>query len=217
MIPVAYSGTCVEIVDDYNALEPNAQDHKYWSDDKVSSVRKQIKDHYISQQQRLCCYCRKEYPTDHNGVWDGEHVISKALAPKFMFEPRNLAASCKDCNGVKHDKEVRVNPDLKKFPDKSANYTIVHPHFDDYGHHLKWLGDVVIPVTNKGNALITMCNLLRFGNATIGADTTPSTPEYERLIGILVKQDSTGVEYSMTLAAIKAYLDAITQKPSGES
>ncbi|MEN0116733.1 MAG: hypothetical protein AAGD15_08415 [Agrobacterium cavarae] len=214
MIPVVYSGTCVEIVNDYDALDAHAQDHKYWSDEKVSPVRKQIKDHYIAQQKRLCCYCRKEYPTNHNGVWDGEHVISKALAPKFMFEPRNLSASCKDCNGVKLDKEVRVNPALKKFPDESAHYTIVHPHFDEYGHHLKWLDDVVIPVTGKGIALIAMCNLIRFGNAAIGADTTPSTPEYERQVGKLVKLNSTEDEYDMALASIETHLKKVVGSSS---
>lgn len=216
MIPVVYSGSCVAIVDEYNGRDTALQDHKYWSDDAVSPVRKQIKDHYIAEQQRLCCYCRKEYPTAHNAVWDGEHIIPKALAPKFMFEPRNLAACCKDCNGAKLDSEVRSDPNRVSFPDQSAHYTIVHPHFDHYGQHILWLDDVVVAKTSKGAALVVMCNLVRFGNGSIDADTTPSSPEYERQMGKLVKRNASQVEYEMALASIAVHLKSTPQKPAGD-
>lgn len=212
MNPVAYSQPNQLIVDDYNNRPPAAGDFVYWSDDAVNPVRKQIKDHYIAEQQRRCCYCDRAYPTANNAVWDGEHIIPKSLAARFLFEPRNLAASCKDCNIAKDEKEVRVTPNRVNFPDKSTHYTIAHPHFDTYSHHVRWFGDVVQSLTPKGSKLIAMCNLTRFGHLKIGADPAPPNPMFDQLLGKLMDPQASQVELQMAWAGIGEYIKSIPQK-----
>lgn len=211
MTPVAYSKANQQIVDGYNNRPPTAGDFVYWNDNVVNPVRKQIKDHYIAEQQQHCCYCNRTYPTDNNAVWDGEHIISKKLAPKFLFEPRNLAASCKDCNIAKNEREVRVTPTRVSFPDKSAHYKIVHPHLDKYSDHIRWYGEVVSSLTPKGSKLIAMCNLTRFGHLKIGADPTPSNPVFEQLMGKLMDPQAPQVERRMAWAGIGEYIKSVPQ------
>lgn len=56
MNPVKYGAACQALVDAFNAREPDQKDHNYWSDDVINSVRAEIKEHYISEQNRRCCY-----------------------------------------------------------------------------------------------------------------------------------------------------------------
>ena len=108
MTPVNFSAASQILVDAYNAKAKTNKSAAYWSDDGVSEVRKEIKDHYIGEQGHRCAYCRQPNYTGNNAVWDAEHVISKQQNPEFMFEPRNLAISCKDCNIAKGEQEVRT-------------------------------------------------------------------------------------------------------------
>ncbi|WP_404365821.1 hypothetical protein AB5I39_09650 [Sphingomonas sp. MMS24-J45] len=165
MQPVEYSGAVVAIVQAFNARPPAAKVASYWSADEVNPVRKVIKDHYIGEQQQRCCYCQHLLETNNNAVWDGEHVISREAKPQFMFEARNLAVACKDCNIAKREQNVLKNKDRITFPVKSSDYLIVHPHFDTYGDHLIWYGVVVAAASSdsaKGTATIGMCNLTRY-------------------------------------------------------
>ncbi|TJV19667.1 hypothetical protein [Mesorhizobium sp.] len=212
MIPVTYSQANQGIVDGYENRTAVDKDPAYWNDDAVTPVRSQIKNHYISDQQQRCCYCRLVYPTNHNAVWDGEHIIPRALAARFMFEPRNLAASCKDCNNAKSDQEVRVRPNRVSFPDQSAHYKIMHPHFDEYDQHIAWYGKVVRALSQKGIKLVEMCNLQRFGLAKIGADTLPINATVAETIGKFMDPNLPPLEAEMALASLQAYVKTIKPK-----
>ncbi|MCF2906511.1 hypothetical protein L0666_16075 [Octadecabacter sp. CECT 8868] len=214
MNPVQYSAPNKTLVDAFEARQPDEKDPKYWNDDEVNSVRAEIKDHYIAEQGRQCCYCGRKYPTGNKAVWDGEHIIAKNLAPQFMFEPRNLAASCKDCNIAKHEDEVRANPKRKSFPDQSQNYVIVHPHFDNYNDHIRWYGEVVRALTPKGKALIIMCDLLRFGCTKAGLEVAPPNAQVDGMIGTMVDPQATQADKATAIELYSAYVKARAQKPA---
>jgi uncharacterized protein (TIGR02646 family) len=212
MNPVQYGEACQALVDAFNALECGQKDHNYWGDDAINAVRAEIKEHYIAEQNRRCCYCGREYPTDNKAVWDGEHIIAKSVAPHFMFEPRNLAASCKDCNIAKGEVEVRTNPKRKSFPNQSKHYKIVHPHFDTYHNHIRWYGDVVRPLSLKGGQLVSMCKLWRFGVTKAGAEVEPPNPLVDSMIGVMMDPHADGVTKEVAIEGYKAYVRAQPQK-----
>jgi 5-methylcytosine-specific restriction endonuclease McrA len=212
MTPVQYGAACRALVDSFNARVPAQKNHDYWNDPIIDPVRAEIKDHYIGEQNRRCCYCNREYPTGNKAVWDGEHIIAKSLAPRFMFEPRNLAASCKDCNIAKGEDEVRVNPKRQSFPDQSKHYIIVHPHFDEYDDHIRWYGDVVRPLTTKGAELVGKCNLWRFGVAKAGVEVQPPNPLADSLIGVMMDPQADPVTKAVAIEGYRAYVRTRPQK-----
>ncbi|TGQ80252.1 hypothetical protein EN850_13295 [Mesorhizobium sp. M8A.F.Ca.ET.207.01.1.1] len=211
MTPVKYSATSQLIVDKFEASAPDKQVGSYWSEDEVSPVRKEIKDHYIQEQNQRCCYCLVEIPTGNNAVWDGEHIISRDGAPRFMFEPVNLCISCKDCNGSKRELEVRKNPARKSFPSKSEHYKIVHPHLDPYAEHIRWFGKVVSPLSKKGVETVAMCDLTRFGRASAGASKVPTHPAMDKQIGVLMDPQADLIEMRMALASLTEYFKLVPQ------
>ncbi|QDI79790.1 HNH endonuclease [Methylorubrum populi] len=165
MQPVDYTGAACAVVQTFNSLNNGSKEGSYWSDPATEQVRKQIKDHYIAEQHQRCCYCRRQIQTNNNAVWDAEHIISRDARPQFMFEPRNLAISCKDCNIAKGEQNVMRNKNRVTFPVNSDDYVIVHPHFDEYETYILWFGPVVVAATSastKGSTTIKMCNLLRY-------------------------------------------------------
>ena len=217
MSPIKYGTVCQALVDAFNASEPTEKNQSYWNDAAINPVRAEIKDHYIADQNRRCCYCKREFPTDNKAVWDGEHIIAKSLAPHFMFEPRNLAASCKDCNIAKGEDEVRVNPKRKSFPNQSQHYFIVHPHFDDYDDHVRWYGDVVRPLSPKGGELVRMCKLWRFGFTKAGVELAPPNPLVEALIGVMMDPQADPLNKAVAIEGYKEYVRAQEQKPADQA
>lgn len=166
MQPVKYEGAIAAIVKAYDGRPEADKVATYWADNEVAPVRKVVKDHYIAEQQQLCCYCRHPIETNNHAVWEGEHIISRESKPQFMFEPRNLSISCKDCNRSKSSKNVLKNKGRKKFPSNSSDYIIVHPHFDVYDDYILWFGPIVAAASSKskkGSLLIEMCDLTRYG------------------------------------------------------
>uniref|UniRef100_UPI0040485184 hypothetical protein n=1 Tax=Yoonia sp. TaxID=2212373 RepID=UPI0040485184 len=216
MIPVQYSAANKALIDAFDGRPAEEKDPKYWNEEVINPVRAEIKDHYIAEQDRRCCYCDREYPTNNKAVWDGEHIIAKDLAPHFMFEACNLAASCKDCNIAKRVDEVRVNPKRKAFPNQSQHYLIVHPHFDNYNDHIRWYGDVVRPLTPKGKALVIMCDLLRFGCIKAGVEVAPPNSLVDGLIGTMVDPQATPASKAVAIELYSAYTKARAQKPSDQ-
>lgn len=189
MQPVEYVGAAAKVVADFAALPENEKVAAHWSRDDVGPARKIIKDHYIKEQERRCCYCRTKQDTANNAVWDGEHVIARDNRPEFMFEPRNLAIACKDCNIAKGAQEVLRNPARKSFADKSEHYLIVHPHFDDYDDHLLWFGPLVAPAgtgSDKGTNTINMCKLHRYAANCAGLTRDVGDQRYRDRIGELM-------------------------------
>jgi hypothetical protein len=128
-----------------------------------------------------------------------------------MFEPRNLAISCKDCNGAKKEKEVRVDPARVSFPDRSAHYRIPHPHFDTYADHVRWYDKVVHPLTEKGVALVEICKLHRFGLIKAGETAPPQNSVFEDMAGKILDPHATRLELQMAVGAIEAYAKTVPQ------
>lgn len=164
---VVYSGKIKEKVDAFNSLPAADKKGGHWDktdDDELKDVKKHIKDHYIVAQNYICPYCRQKNVVEHNGVWDVEHIIPKDSHPQFMLHEQNLCVSCKDCNGEKLNKNVLSNPRRKTFPDRSDDYIIVHPHFDDYERHIRIIkeAEFYLPKDEKGRNTVEICGLLRF-------------------------------------------------------
>lgn len=137
---------------------------KKWDDCRVTAMKSNIKKHYIVEQDKTCAYCKVNLHTNHGMVWDTEHIIDKASSPQWMFEPLNLCVSCKDCNGSKGSRTSTKGKNYRNFPRKSANYRIIHPHFDHYDDHIKVLvpGAMYSYRTAKGRNTIEVCGLLRY-------------------------------------------------------
>jgi len=189
MQPVKYDGAVADIVKAYNSLPTDQKMATYWAADTVAPVRKAVKDHYIAEQQQLCCYCHQHIATNNNAVWDGEHVISRETKPVFMFEPCNLAVSCKDCNIAKAVTNVLKNKNRVTFPLKSTDYIIVHPHFDDYDDHIHWIGPVVYAAPSdikKGSNTIEMCDLTRYARQSAGLKGSVHDRRFRDRVGELL-------------------------------
>lgn len=215
MLPIEYSGDVEALVVAFQARERDKQIGAYWSDDEVKPIKKVIKTHYIDQQKRLCCYCNRDLATNHHGVWDCEHVIPKATHPQWLFTPLNLAVACKDCNLAKSDDPVLENNSRVTFPINSLDYVIVHPHFDKYEEHIRWIGSVPRPNgSDKGRKTIYMCDLLRFAASEAGITSSPSDRRYDQLVGDLMKRPGPN-DARMILAALEADLLAIAPESSG--
>jgi hypothetical protein len=209
MTPVEFSPANKMIIDAFEALPADEQSPDYWEDAAVTPLRGQAKDHYIAEQDYMCAYCRKEIATANKAVWDAEHVVCRQKVAGYMFVPQNLAVSCKDCNIAKGQAEVRTTT-RKKFPDQSKHYLIVHPHFDNYEEHIRWVGDICVPVSAKGTRTLVMCDLTRYTAKLLGVKGKLVDPSFDKHLGDLLKA-KTKLEAQASLAAISVYVEAIPQ------
>ena len=212
MNPVTYSAANKAIVDAFDALPEAQKDSDYWSDAAVNPVRSEIKTHYINEQNFRCIYCDRQIATVNHSLWDAEHIISRKGAPRFMFTPQNLAVACRDCNNSKREHEVRHNKTRKLFPDKSEHYKIFHAHYDVYHEHIRWVGEICVPVSKKGAQTLIACDLTRFTATLLGIDGIINDPAFDQQVGQLMKA-KTKIEAKAQLAAISVYVENIPQKP----
>lgn len=167
LTPVAYNGELKDKVDDFNSLPLKSKAGSFWDateDGDMTDVKKYIKDHYKLAQDYRCPYCQQKIEVEHNGTWDAEHIIPKDSHPQFMFEPRNLCVSCKDCNLIKLNKRVLINQKRIRFPNRAEDYLFCHPHFHVYSEHIKIIHEAgfYLPRTPEGIQLVEICGLLRF-------------------------------------------------------
>lgn len=177
---VSYCDEDLVLVKDFAALAPEAQRADHWARSAVENLRSHIKAFYIAAQKNRCCYCNRHLGTDHHRMWDVEHVASRAGHPRFMFEPRNLAACCPDCNVLKGDAEVLVNKRRKTYPTASKDFRVVHPHFDRYEDHIFQRGMIYIGKTEKGKRTIYLCDLLRFAQKFIDWENSVTDSRFEK-------------------------------------
>lgn len=149
------------------------KDKTYWDNtsEPMTSIRKKIRAHFLSDQNYQCCYCKMTKQEDHGLVWDVEHILPKILYPQFTFEPLNLAVACKECNRSKWNKDVVIKPSNlgNEYLSTSTGVTIVHPHFDKYEEHIQVIryGEnrifhTAVNDSIKGNNTFHACNLMRF-------------------------------------------------------
>lgn len=144
-----------------------ARNHRLWSDTEyhsrslVNRFKMEVKEHYFWHQGSRCCYCSMELQPNAR-VFDAEHILDKSGFPEFMFHPENLAVSCVLCNMHKSAKTVLSDNTERPLsvPSDSAEYKILHPHLDEWSHHLRFddLGRI-LPVegSSKGPDTISIC------------------------------------------------------------
>ena len=167
LTPVEYKGVIKAKVDAFNKQPKELMTGSLWgatAGGDMEDVKKFIKDHYKVAQDYKCSYCQQRIEVNHNGAWDAEHIIPKDSHPQFMFEPRNLCISCKDCNLIKLNKPVLKNKTRSTFADSPDDYLICHPHFHEYSQHINIIQEAgfYLPRTPVGVMLVEVCGLLRF-------------------------------------------------------
>ncbi|AWI57951.1 HNH endonuclease [Sinorhizobium fredii] len=156
-----------------------------WADPSIEGIRASIKQHYIVEQQYRCCYCQQELINEHGRAWDVEHVIARSQNPRLMFEPRNLAVACTECNGKKSKVAVTRKVPLR-LPTASASYLIVHPHFDRYDEHIEIEGNYTFhALTEKGSFTIHQCQLYRIRARIAGIKKPIRDRRFEQDVGNL--------------------------------
>lgn len=162
-----------------------------WSDERLKPVRKALKDYFIDSQGVQCCYCNRHLNSTNNSVWTIDHIIPRSSHPQFSFNPRNLAASCHDCNIAKSDSNVLVGK-RKRFPEKSSAYSIVHPHFDKFDDHVKIVSRFIYfpkKGSRKGKQTIVVCDLLRYAEKFGPATSGVSDDRFEIFVDALLDAD----------------------------
>jgi uncharacterized protein (TIGR02646 family) len=136
----------------------------------ITKFREEVKEHYFTAQRRRCCYCSIELH-DHKITYDAEHILDKSEYPEYMFEPGNLAASCRLCNQSKSNHKISTSG--FRFTELSRNkddYSIIHPHLDEWGNHLRFdLIGRIAPVehSTKGPETIRLCGMVALNAARL--------------------------------------------------
>lgn len=178
MRAIAYTGDLLAIVNTYNR-SGRSQSADYWDHPDAALVRAAIKDHYEREQEFRCCYCQQQLLSGHGRVWDAEHIVPRSIVPRFLFEPRNLAVACVDCNSTKSDTSVVTrNRRPRAYPSSSSDFTIIHPHFDHFDAHIAiYLGKIYSAKSAKGQKTIELCGLMRYAYAFGGWDAGMGDPQ----------------------------------------
>jgi len=163
-----------------------AANRKYWGTKRqpdrevIRRFKKEIKDYYFVHQSRRCCYCSFELQDNH-ATFDAEHIIDKKTYPQLMFDPQNLAASCKRCNNCKKIKSPLIDVLAvvgDNIPLDPASYRIVHPHLDEWSQHLYFDGfDRIKASDEKGQATIEVCGILALNVARLADHFQPAQRE----------------------------------------
>ena len=168
---ISFTGAEKAIVDAFEARKKDDKKADYWKEAEVEPVKSEIKRHYLTQQGFRCCYCNQEYLISHGRFWDVEHVLARSTHPWFLFEPKNLAVSCIECNQSKSDTGVCTVEAKRKYPDRPDRFTIVHPHYDEYSDHIEIvMNRIYFSKTSKGSLTVYLCKLERFSGDHLGVN-----------------------------------------------
>lgn len=114
--------------------DPLTPEERILVDDFKTSLKKHL---YFISQGRYCCFCGIELQL-HDATKDLEHLISKSGKVNNVFELKNIAISCKDCNIPKGKLKVTIdsiNEESDPIGLYSGDYIIVHPHYDEWQEH----------------------------------------------------------------------------------
>lgn len=186
--PVSY---CEELENLMASIKSSAKfSHTSWSIDELQILRVHIRNHYRTQQQGICAYCRRGVSLQSAANCHVEHFAPKSKYPQFMFEPKNLCVACADCNEIKREQEtLGSEPDpicngknRVNYPRAASSFYIVHPHFDDYDDHIEIFNGHYVDKTDKGHFTIGACLLNRRLRAFGWEETLISEPELNRLM-----------------------------------
>lgn len=147
-----------------------------WSDPSLTNLKLTIKEHYLTEQNTTCPYCRRDLQSRHGRNWDIEHIIPRSSVANFMFEPMNLCMACVDCNSVKTAKKVTNSKARIRYPARSGSFLFIHPHFDNYEDNILVIrpGFLYIAKSDKGLQTINICGLNRFYSYAGFGDQTDS-------------------------------------------
>lgn len=140
-----------------------------WDDLENLDLRNEIRTFYRLEQRGVCSYCRQSVSVVFATNCHIEHIAPKSMYPEYIFEPKNLCVICADCNQIKRNQEtIGIIPDTikkkykTKYPDKSEDFFIIHPHFDNYDDHIMIInGFYIDKASKKGNFTIGACLLNR--------------------------------------------------------
>lgn len=201
---------------DYNRRD--RVNYKVWEGVKgiIVIIRRYIREHYLKQQRHRCAYCMVFNQSSHGLSWNIDHILPKDQYPQFLFHPLNLILSCKECNSFKTNHVPLINKAQRfnyKYPREGSIFSIVHPHFDNYGDHIivEKIGNynAYTYITDKGLETIVVCKLSRFSFIesydTSDMDTI-SAIEEQTLVNDAFKSDPDFVEVP------QEYLDEIKRR-----
>lgn len=163
-----------------------------WNLDEIIDLKKDIRNFYRKQQKILCAYCKNPVSVIYPDNCHIEHIAPKSIHPEYMFEKKNLCVICADCNKIKRSQEtINQIPDTikkkykTKYPDKSEDFLIVHPHYDIYDDHIHIEnGFYIDKASKKGSFTIGACLLNR---KFLYVGWEPQTVDNSELINNLMK------------------------------
>ena len=135
-----------------------------WGHDDFKSIYKKVKSELLTEQNKYCFYCQKQYIDIAMDDWHIDHIVPIDEDSRFTFCDRNFVLACKWCNRKKNDKPVLVKkPASGKYSKSTANYRVVHPRYDDYSENIDIIsGKIYNGKTAKGRRTIYDCVLDRF-------------------------------------------------------
>lgn len=108
-----------------------------WGDADLLPLRKFVRKHYRPMQNKRCYFCKNPLSKKSALNCQVEHLIPKSVHPQFIFTPKNLCLICCDCNESKGTHSVtKASAKLLGYPRSSKQFTIVHPHFDEYSKYI---------------------------------------------------------------------------------
>ncbi|PJZ47482.1 HNH endonuclease [Leptospira saintgironsiae] len=108
-----------------------------------NKIKTHIKERTLLRARRqtlTCSYCQLAITNARNDAFDIDHIlpISVSLFKCKSFSFKNLAVSCSRCNRtIKSDDYSFYIGKSKRDSNKSANYSIIHPFYDNIKCHLK--------------------------------------------------------------------------------
>lgn len=202
--PVVYDGDEQALIE--LTLAEQEFDGASWGNEELGELKTRIKQHYIREQSYRCCYCKQPLYAHHGRVWDIEHIIARATRSDFMFDPRNLAVACVECNQAK-GANPETDPGRRSFPDRAALYRIVHPHFHSWEEHIELEGESTYhALSPEGKFTIYHCDLFRFRERVVGTRQPIRDRRFERDIGEL-RLAKSSMEARPIIASIMARLE----------
>ncbi|MFB4390537.1 MULTISPECIES: HNH endonuclease [unclassified Pseudomonas] len=102
--------------------------------DVKARLRKSLK----RRQEPRCCYC-KRWLLNHASAAPIEHVLPRAIYPRFSLRVRNLAIVCVDCNAVKKAADWGKFPKPHKRYPSPETMLFFHPRYHKYDEHIRFL------------------------------------------------------------------------------
>lgn len=146
---------------------------------EYQDLRVELKRRLILAQGRRCCHCDQEQRSFNLRVWDLEHLLPQEKYPQFAFEPKNLAASCVDCNVAKGDYDPIVSRRTVMYPRSTRRFRMIHPHLDEWHEEIDRSGTLYQALSRKGSDTIYRCNLDRYVQEQMNWNSRPLNDDFE--------------------------------------